>query len=44
MKYFAGQNVTINASNSDVTGDGSVDGRDVLRLMKYFAGQNVNWY
>ena len=25
----------------DVTDDGVVDGRDVLRLMKYFAGQNV---
>ena len=41
MKYFAGQDVTINEANADVTGDGAVDGRDVLRLMKYFAGQDV---
>ena len=41
MKYFAGQEVTFNESNADVTGDNIVDGRDVLRLMKYFAGQAV---
>ena len=39
MKYLAGQDVTINASAADVTGDGAVDGRDVLRLMKTLAGQ-----
>ena len=41
MKYFAGQDVTIDERNADVTGDGAVDGRDVLRLMKYFAGLDV---
>ncbi|MBD9283193.1 MAG: hypothetical protein EGQ67_09215, partial [Clostridiales bacterium] len=40
-KYLAGFNVTINASNADVNGDGEVDIFDCVRLKKYLTGMSV---
>ena len=48
MKYLAGEIdpetgevCRINENNADVTGDGAVDGKDLLRLIRYLAGEKV---
>lgn len=41
LRLGAEQNVVINTSNADVTGDGKVDSQDVLRIMQYAAGWDV---
>lgn len=41
LRHIAGEKVSINLSNADVTGDGKVDTQDVLRIMQYLAGWNV---
>lgn len=40
-KYCAGWDVDYDVQAADVTGDGRVNGLDLLRLAKYFAGWSV---
>ena len=40
-RYLAGQEVTIVRKAADVTGDGVIDGRDLLRLARFLSGQDV---
>jgi len=41
LRAFAGEDVSINTENADVTGDGKVNLEDALRLLQYIAGWNV---
>ena len=41
-RYIAGYtDAVIDLVNADVTGDGTFDGRDVIRLARYLAGYDV---
>lgn len=41
MQYNAGWDVEVNTAALDVNGDGSVNNKDVTRLMQYNAGWDV---
>ena len=41
LAYLAGNDVSIVTRNANVNGDGVIDGRDALRLMKYLDGQGA---
>jgi len=42
LRAIAGEDVSINNTNADVTGDGAVDLKDVLLILQYIAGWNVS--
>ena len=41
MKYLAGEDVEVVIGALDINGDGTVNNKDLTRLMKYLAGENV---
>lgn len=41
LPLLAGESVTVVTEALDVNGDGTVNNKDLTRLMKYLAGENV---
>ena len=41
LQYMAGENVTINIGNADVSGDGEADIQDALLILQYVCGWDV---
>ncbi len=44
MKIIAGINVEYDHATCDTNGDGAVDSRDIVRLMKFISGQDVELF